>query len=137
MKRLIIIAVATVVPMVSGYAYLRIMAVDAQGATISQTLSLVRARHQMAKIADAEREEFVTHGECLSFDDLVSMEKLDPGDDERAGYSFDIRCSDELKFDVVGTHEDADPEAKPDSATTFHWPVLVIDQDLKFRKSED
>lgn len=131
MRRLIVIVVIIVGLQLAGYAYLRTMAVDSQGATISQAISLVRARHQMGVIAHAEREEFVTHSQCFSLDELADMGKLDKSDFQRAGYEFSIRCGDEAKFDVVGTHAEAA------TGSEFRWPVLLIDQDLKFHKADD
>lgn len=128
MRRLIAIALAVAALQIGAYKFLTTMAVDSQGATISQTISLMRVRHRMAKIADAEREEWVTHGECLSFDELADMGKIDKSDAQALGYTFALRCSTELKFDIVGVHAPAKKRSR------FHWPVLDIDQDLKFRK---
>ena len=113
----------------SSYLYLRRMGLDAKGTTISQSITLAFVRRNMYRIADAEREQLTTYSECFSVDQLISVGKVDPNDQERRGYSFSIECDGGgTDFTVTGRHAPAPP------GSTLRWPVLVIDQSMAFQE---
>ncbi|HVS87897.1 MAG TPA: hypothetical protein VHF01_06715 [Candidatus Acidoferrum sp.] len=73
--------------LLGGYAYLRRMAVENDGTTISQAITLSGVRRQMLHIADAEREYITLNDGCVSLDELIDEGKLEKGYDKRAGAS--------------------------------------------------
>ena len=110
-----------------GYAYLKRMAVEDDGTTISQAITLSIVRRHMLHIADTEREYIIANEGCVSLDELIDQGKLDKGYDTRSGYTFTIECSDP-DFTVIGNHA---PEAP---GSYLHFPNLVVDPDMKVRK---
>jgi hypothetical protein len=110
-----------------GYAYLKRMAVEDDGTTISQAITLSGVRRQMLHIADTEREYIIASDGCVSLDELIDLGKLEKGYDKRAGYTFSIECSDP-DFTVIGTHAPMPP------GSYLHFPTLVVDPDMKVRK---
>ena len=109
------------------YAYLKRMAIDYDGTTISQAITLSVVRRQMLHIADTEREYIIANDGCVSLDELMDQEKLEKGYDKRAGYTFSIECSDP-DFTVIGMHAQAPPKSP------LHFPNLAVEQDMKVRK---
>jgi hypothetical protein len=111
----------------SSYLYLRRMGLDNKGTTISQSITLAFVQRNMYRIADAEREQLTTQSECFSVDELISLGKVDPADQERGGYSFSIECDGGgTDFTVTGRH------APVPYNSSLRWPVLVVDQTMAF-----
>jgi hypothetical protein len=111
----------------SSYLYLRRMGLDNKGTTILQSIALAFVRRNMYRIADAEREQLTTQSECSSVDQLISLGKVDPGDQERGGYSFSIACDGGgTYFTVTGRRVPVLP------SSPLRWPELVIDQSMAF-----
>ena len=110
------------------YACLKRMAIDYDGTTISQAITLAGVRRQMVRIADAEREYIIANQEgCVPIEQLMDEDKLDAGSDKRAGYTFSIQCSDP-DFTVVGVH------GPMPRGSHLRFPNLVLGPDSKFRK---
>jgi hypothetical protein len=111
----------------SSYLYLRRMGLDNKGTTISQSITLAFVQRNMYRIADAEREQLTTQSECFSVDQLISIGKVDPGDQERGGYSFSIECDGGgTDFTVTARHAQVLP------GSPLRWPVLVVNQSMTF-----
>jgi hypothetical protein len=109
------------------YVYLKRMAIDYDGTTISQAITLSGVRRQMLQIADAERDYIIANDGCVSLDELIDEDKLEKGYDKRAGYTFSIECSDP-DFTVIGIH------APMPRGSYLHFPNLAVDSDMKVRK---
>jgi hypothetical protein len=101
------------------------MAIDANGTTIPQAFRISLVRRRMVKIAHAEREYSLVSSDCASIQQLVAMEKLDEGDDQREGYTFSIEC-DFPAFRILGV------PPRPIEGSDFRYPALEIDQNLHF-----
>jgi hypothetical protein len=128
MRYVAFLVVGVALFLLASYLYLRRMGLDPKGTTISQSIALAFVEKTMVRIADAESEQLTSFSECDSVDDLISAERLDPGDRERRGYSFSIECDGGgANFTVTGRHAPAPP------GSTFRWPELVIDQSMDFR----
>lgn len=109
------------------YKYLQRMAVEDDGTTISQAITLSGVRRQMLHIAETEREYMIANEGCVSLDELIDQGELEKGYDNRAGYTFSIECSDP-DFTVIGKHAPETP------GSHLHYPTLVVDPDMKVRK---
>ena len=103
------------------------MAIDYDGTTISQTITLYGVRRQMLQIVDSELEYIIANDGCVSLGELIDQEKLEKGYDKRAGYTFSVECSDP-DFIVIGIH------APPPPGSYLHFPNLAVDSDRKVRK---
>jgi len=128
MRYIAFLVAGIVLVFLASYLYLRRMGLDTKGTTISQSIALAFVHRTMYRIADAEREQLTTYSECYSVDELISTEKVDSHDKERAGYSFFIECDGGgTNFTVTGRHAPS-PLGSP-----LHWPELVMDQSMDFR----
>ena len=92
---------------------------------ITQETAASGVRRDLLQIAEAERANIATNGDCLSPEDLVSSNMLTMTRNERDGYVYSVKCSG-LQFSVIARH------APAPTGSSVRYPVLAVDQNMQF-----
>jgi len=98
--------------------------IDKYGTTLEQAVTIERVRADLVEIASAENEHITVHMSCLDLDDLIESKTLLKNLRERAGFKYDIRCTD-MEFVVTATPPREAYGAK------IHNPVITVNQKLE------
>jgi hypothetical protein len=104
--------------------YLRQMPVTDAGTAPTQAISLTGVRGDLLQIAQAERSNVATNGNCVSLNDLIAAGALNMARRERDGYTYQVNCSGS-DFQVVAQHLPA-PSGSP-----IRYPNLAIDSNMQ------
>lgn len=106
------------------YFYLKKLTVTDSGTAPTQAITLTGVRSDLLQIAQAERANVASNGNCVSLEELVSSKMLAMTRSERDGYSYSVECSG-TEFNVVARHAPA-PAGSP-----IRYPNLAIDQSMQ------
>jgi hypothetical protein len=106
------------------HLYFRQMPVTDAGTAPTQAISLTGVRSDLLQIAQAERSNAATSGNCVSLNDLIADGALNMARRERDGYTYQINCSGS-DFQVVAQHP-APPQGSP-----IRYPTLAIDSTMQ------
>jgi hypothetical protein len=100
-----------------------------EGTAATQAISLTGVRADLLQIAQAERVNIATNGQCASLDELISSSSLSITRTERDGYSYTVECSG-ASFTATARHSSA-PAGSP-----IRYPNLTIDSSLEVHEIE-
>jgi hypothetical protein len=100
------------------------MPITDAGTAPTQAISLTGVRSDLLQIAQAERSNAATSGNCVSLNDLIADGALNMARRERDGYTYQINCSGS-DFQVVAQHP-APPQGSP-----IRYPTLAIDSTMQ------
>ncbi len=95
-----------------------------EGTAATQAISLTGVRADLLQIAQAERVNIATNGQCASLDELISSSSLSITRTERDGYSYAVECSG-ASFTATARHSPA-PAGSP-----IRYPNLTVDSSLE------
>ncbi len=95
-----------------------------EGTAATQAITLTGVRADLLQIAQAERVNIATNGQCTSLDELISSSSLSITRTERDGYSYTVECSG-ASFTATARHLPA-PAGSP-----IRYPNLTVDSSLE------
>lgn len=96
---------------------------------ITQETIASGVRRDLLQIAEAERANIATNGDCLSPEELASSNMLTMTRNEREGYIYSVKCSG-LQFSVVARH------APAPAGSSVRYPNLAVDQNMQFYEED-
>jgi hypothetical protein len=97
------------------------------GTAPTQAISLTGVRADLLQIAQSERANIATNGQCAPLSELVSSGSLTMARAERDGYSYSVACSG-ADFTVTSSH------APAPAGSQIRYPTLAIDQSMQVRE---
>jgi hypothetical protein len=106
------------------YFYLKKLPTTDSGTASTQAISLTGVRSDLLQIAQAERANVASNGNCTSLPDLISSNALTMTRTERDGYSYSVECSG-AEFKALARHPPA-PVGYP-----IRYPNLTVDQNME------
>jgi hypothetical protein len=99
------------------------------GTAPTQAISLTGVRADLLQIAQAERANIATNGQCAPLNELMSSGSLTMARAERDGYSYTVSCSGSgTDFTVTSSH------APAAAGSPIRYPTLAIDQSMQVRE---
>jgi hypothetical protein len=94
------------------------------GTAPTQAITLTGVRSDLLQIAQAERANVASNGNCASQAELMSSNMLTMTRTERDGYSYSVECSG-AEFNAVARH------APAAAGSPIRYPNLAVDQNMQ------
>jgi len=104
--------------------YLKKLPTMDHGTAATQAISLTGVRSDLLQIAQAERANVASNGNCASLGDLLSSNMLTMTRTERDGYSYSVECAS-TEFSAVARH------APAPAGSAIRYPNLAVDQNMQ------
>ena len=124
MKSLAYLAVAVFAAYFLYQYSLKRLPVSDSGTTATQAVSLVGVRADLLQIAEAERVNIAQNGQCASMPDMLSSGAMSMIRAGRDGYTYEIKCSGSMDFQVVAHHDPAPP------GSSIRYPTLAVEASM-------
>jgi len=128
MRALLSLAVAVGIAYAIYQYSLKRLPVSDAGTSATQAISLTGVRADLLQIAQAERANIATNGQCASLPEMLSFGAISMNRTERDGYAYEIKCSGAADFQVVARHDPA-PQG-----SSIRYPTLAIDASMDIRE---
>jgi hypothetical protein len=116
------------------YLYTLKQAAPAPGMVVTQTISIVGVKNDLASIAQAERMYFAQNGSYADLQTLISSGTMNLTRTSRDGYSYSVEPSGST-FTATATYT-APPIDNPGHVTPPHFPTYSIDQTMEVHQGD-
>jgi hypothetical protein len=124
MRALALLLVFSALLLGAYYFYLKKLPTTDSGTAPTQAITLTGVRSDLLQIAQAERANVASNGNCASLAELMSSNMLTMTRTERDGYSYSVECSG-AEFNAVARH------APAAAGSPIRYPNLAVDQNMQ------
>ncbi len=104
------------------------------GMVVTQNISVVGVKNDLAAIAQSERMYFAQNGSYTDLATLVSSGTMNIARDGRDGYTYTVDASGS-SFTVTARYT-APPVPMPNGVAPPHWPTFTIDQTMEIHQGD-
>jgi hypothetical protein len=116
------------------YLYTLKQAAPAPGMVVTQTISIVGVKNDLASIAQAERMYFAQNGSYADLPTLISSGTMNLTRTSRDGYTYSLETSGST-FTATATYT-APPIDNPGHVTPPHFPTYSVDQTMEVHQGD-
>jgi hypothetical protein len=116
------------------YMYTLKQAAPAPGMVVTQTISIVGVKNDLASIAQAERMYFAQNGSYADLPTLISSGTMNLTRTGRDGYTYSLETSGST-FTATATYT-APPIDNPGHVTPPHFPTYTVDQTMEVHQGD-